>query len=1056
MKRSIIALILIATILLAIPTVSAAPAEASGAETAVKLKVAFPQLEGFTTTDAGGKRRGLVVDYLNEIAKYTGWEYEYIDCDGSNMPGDFLDGRFDLMGGAYYMTALEAYYGYPDYSCGNSKSVILSRWDDDSIRGYDHKDLNGKTIGVFSNAVENTRRLSQFLIMNGVECEIKKYPVSQAVNGKLYHLLESGEVDLLLGNAADDNGRFRAVTYFDAQPHYIVTSPGNREVLDGLNFALRKILESNPHFAEQCYEANFPRSGINGYILSAEERAYVEAKQTVKIAVPGSYHPFYCVSDDDDHNGIVYDILARVSDFSGLNFEFVLTDSYAAALSAVKSGEADMMGFFLGDENAAAENGLALTQSYATLADFVVRNKSVTYPSENLVCALLEGRKLPSHIQAARIIHYPTLKAALNAVNKGEADFVYGLSTPLESELQKNVFSNLLPISFIDNSNAIGFALPRPVASELLTVFNKAINSLSDNDKTAISNANFISIGGKNYSLANFIYANPIPSILIVVFLLLLLIAAATLFAWGRIRAMRVRDELEKAEATSRAKSDFLSQVSHEIRTPMNGIVGMASLCRRYADDPDRVRNYLDKIDVSSQHMLSLINDVLDMSKIESGKTKLTNAPFDLGRLLRSLTSSFYAQAKNKDIAFDIVIKGETSGRLKGDALKLNQILNNLLSNALKFTPEKGEVILTVEEIKRENGRVKLAFEVKDTGCGIASENLERIFQPFEQENSGATKTYGGTGLGLPITKTFTELMGGEITVVSQRGKGSSFRAEIPFEETASEDKVSGRGRRTLLIDGREAGRKYLCGLLERVALTVDAAEDGESALSLLASSETNPYYMCLINLRTVEDCMGLADRLRAAGGEGMKLVFVGCDSDEPETAAKTAQADGVLYLPSFYGDVETLLRHLDRDGEEETEVFATEGCFAGKNVLVAEDNDINMEVALGILEISGAKVDSARNGAEAVDKFSLSPAGYYDFILMDMQMPVMDGCGATRAIRGLPREDAGTVLIFAMTANAMNDDVQRCLDSGMNAHISKPFTINDICDRYFKANNSL
>ena len=241
-----------------------------------RLRIPFPETEGFTMTDENGKRTGLVVDYLYEIAKYTGWTYEFIDTDAEGMVQDFIDGRYDLMGGTYYSKAFEKYFAYPDYSCGNTKAVLLARQDNDAIKGYDLRDLDGTTIGVVKQAADNVRRLEEFLAANGLACTIKPYTSQEAAANQLNLDLEAGEIDLKLGNATDDTGEFRSVAYFDAQPHYLVTQPDNKELLDQLNWAMEHILLSDPHFTEEVYERYFNDTGVENVLLTPQEKAYIQ------------------------------------------------------------------------------------------------------------------------------------------------------------------------------------------------------------------------------------------------------------------------------------------------------------------------------------------------------------------------------------------------------------------------------------------------------------------------------------------------------------------------------------------------------------------------------------------------------------------------------------------------------------------------------------------------------------------------------------------------------------------------------------------------------------
>ena len=895
------------------------------------LRVAFPQVDGMSWTAEDGTHHGMLVDYLNEIAKYTGWEYEYIDTKGPAMLNEFVEGKYELMGGNYYIPALEKYYAYPNYNMGYSRSLLLARSDDRSIHSYDLESMNGKTIGVYENARENIRRLKEFMAINGLYCNIRYYKQEDMV-GKigLYPYLAKGEIDLLLNNVAHISDSVRVVVAYDSQPYYIVTNPGNKEVLDGLNMALERILDANPNFAAERYAVNFPDRLVN-IQLSDRDLEYVNERKTITVAVPENWYPLYCKETPlKNHTGIMADVLDEIKSFTGLRFSYVYAKNYADAIRLIQQGDADILGFFLGDENDAAQLGLALSASYVSANNIIVRNKACSYPAPGLVGALVENQRLPSGISVEKIRFYPSIKEALFAVNNGEADFIYGLSSRMEQDILRYHFTNLAPVTLVNDQSTISFALPIPVDPDLLTILNKAINNLSESERTVIRNRNLESIGVSEFSLTDFIYANPLQYMFIVMFFLSVLFTALLLAIGARMKATVIQGNLKRAEAANLAKSEFLSRMSHEIRTPMNGIVGMSTIAMQNIDNTDKIKDCLEKVIMSSKHLLALINDVLDMSKIESGKVELRHESFNFRAFLQDFENLYGEQAKSKGISYETVLASDLEVQIIGDSLRLNQVLSNLLSNALKFTPAKGIIKLRVSKTGEDQENVYLRFEVIDTGCGIAEENYDKIFESFEQENVDVTYKYGGTGLGLSIVKRFTQLMGGSIHVTSVQGSGSTFTVDLPFGKV----KESGELARFSDINGRD-----------------DLAKD------------------CYV---------------------------------------------------------------IDYD-------------FKGKRILLVEDNELNREIAEELIGATGASVESAEDGVQAVEKFKESAEGYYDLILMDVQMPHMDGYEATRCIRALGRSDAQKVPIFAMTANAFAEDVQKSREAGMNAHISKPLDIRAV-----------
>ena len=505
-------------------------------------------------------------------------------------------------------------------------------------------------------------------------------------------------------------------------------------------------------------------------------------------------------------------------------------------------------------------------------------------------------------------------------------------------------------------------------------------------------------------------------------------------------------EALKAAEEASRAKTAFLSNMSHEIRTPMNAIIGLDSIALKNPDIPDEAKEQLEKIGESAQHLLTIINDILDMSRIESGNVVIAHDEFSFAKTLEQVNTIIGGQCREKGLDYEFRVNGDVGDYYVGDDMKLRQVMINILGNAVKFTPKGGKVSFLVEEAARFEGKTTLRLVFSDTGIGMSEDYLPKIFETFSQEDSSSKNKYGSTGLGMPITKNLVELMSGNIEVRSEKGVGTQFTVTVTLadshrEELFEDGELHPGDISVLVIDDDPIACEHAQLVLGEVGVHCDAALSGAEGFEMVKvrHARRRPYNLLLVDWRMPEmDGIETTRRIREAVGPDIPIIILtSYNWDDVAAEAKEAGVDAFVPKPLFASSVLDEFREVfKRKGQ----LYARKRAdLAGRRVLVAEDVSVNAEILMVILSMREIEAELAEDGQVAVDMFSQHEPGYYDAILMDMRMPVMDGLEATRAIRAMDRDDANTVPIVALTANAFDEDVQRSMQAGLDAHLSKP-----------------
>lgn len=513
----------------------------------------------------------------------------------------------------------------------------------------------------------------------------------------------------------------------------------------------------------------------------------------------------------------------------------------------------------------------------------------------------------------------------------------------------------------------------------------------------------------------------------------------------------------EAANFANAAKTDFLSNMSHDIRTPMNAIIGMTAIALNNLDDKEKIAYSLKRISSSGRHLLGLINEVLDMSKIESGKMNLNDEEFKLSELFMDILDMVRPQAAKMHHDLRVRLLDVEHEEVIGDRMRIQQAFVNIIGNAIKYTPEGGKIAITVSEKRSRNPKASFyKFDFKDNGIGMSEEYITHIFEPFSRAEDSRVNRIQGTGLGMPITRNILRMMNGDLQVKSELGKGSVFTATmlLKLQDTETVDVSELHGLSVLVVDDDRISCESMCDMLDGIGMKSEWTSSGREAVEKIVKKheKEDDYFAVIVDWQMPE--MNGVDTAKAIrkniDGNLPIIVMSAYDWSDIEYEAKAAGINAFLTKPVFRLNIINMFKHFvngefDNNIQQKTIVSEVDGCdFSGKRVLLVEDNMINREIAIEILKTTNIEVEEAENGKIAVEQFEKNGAGYYDIILMDIQMPVMNGYEATEKIRSLKREDAKYVPIIAMTANAFTEDVVNAKNAGMNEHIPKPIDLNN------------
>ena len=1041
----------------------------AAAETASAKVVRVGSFEDtFNYVNEKGARKGYGYELLETLSGYAGWQFEYVTCDWSDCFEKLKNGEIDIIGGISYTEDRTQEMLFSDEPMGVEKYYLYADLSRADISASDFKTLNGKKIGVLMGT-EPEVMLAEWEEKYGLKTEHVNISNNEDVKQKL----ANHEIDCFVSLEESfwaERG-ISTITRVGESGIYYAINKNRPDIKEELDDAMRALDEAVPFYTADLYKRYFSMDYTP--ILTGEEKAWLRKHGAIRMGFLASDSG---VSTFDpatgEFTGVITDYIQFAADCLGnqeLEFQLVGYDSKEAELDALKSGEIDMIFHCDQNPNLAEEYHFACTNTTWTSNLMAVTNKQ-HFNENNVNRIAVPQNKLSLKKYLAfyypqwEIVDCDTQEDAARLVKDGQADcFVTGISS--ENKYSKKYSFYSVPLV---NPVRSCFAVNSGNRS-LLSILNKTIKAMPVNmlaGALAMYKSSARKVTLSDFIKDNFFKVMLISSIAVAVVLLtiLMLLQKARKAEAAARKAASDTQELnaklqvavEKAESANRAKSTFLSNMSHDIRTPMNAIIGFTTLALSNIDDTDRVKDYLGKTLASSNHLLSLINDVLDMSRIESGKIHLEEVEVNLSDVLHDLKTIVSGQIYAKQLELYMDAMDVTDEDVYCDKTRLNQILLNLLSNAIKFTPAGGTVSVRVRQLAgKVRGCGQYEFRIKDNGIGMSQEFAQKIFEPFERERTSTVSGIQGTGLGMAITKNIVDMMGGTIEVQTAQGKGTEFTVCVPMraqtEQRPVEKITELEGLKALVVDDDFNTCDSVTKMLVKVGMRAEWTLSGkEAVLRARQSIEMSDVYHAYIIDWRLPDMNGIevTRQIRSLHDDTPIIILTAYDGSDIEMEAKAAGVTAFCSKPMFMSDLrETLMSALGQKPADAVQRLLPEknADFKGKHILLVEDNELNREIAQEILREYGFLVDSAENGAVAVEKVSTAAPGSYDLVLMDVQMPIMDGYTATRKIRALDDPARAKLPILAMTANAFDEDRRNALESGMNGFLSKPIVIDDL-----------
>jgi signal transduction histidine kinase/CheY-like chemotaxis protein len=1010
---------------------------------------------------------GYLVDYLNKLGEYYNLHFKYILVDNELESRNLVDkGIADIACLQYNTPKLESKFAYSNIQLTILKTNLYTLADNDDLYFDDFKNFDKMTIGIRED-FSSLEELDLYAKKGNFTYSLKYYPTET----DLQEALVKKEITTIATDyIINSDYSFKKIGSISYKPTYIISKKGN-SLIPLINNSIDWLHENDSNIFKHLKQMYLNVSSAYTE-FTREEIDYINQQNTLRIGLfPDTYILTRLNEQTNEYEGIIIDYMKELEKTSHLKFEYVQIPHGLKVQDAIKQNLCDITPYLGRNEETLNDENIAASINYINMRELIAIRKDnpVKFDEIKTISCPANYQALLNQIYN-EFPQWNVVKTNANNIldplQAGIVDVAIGNEYEIKYLLQKPEYSDLMLTEefLVDIMFSLGISSNNnPV---LLSILNKSISNIDGNT------LEYFKLKGLliNYKysffdayLTNSLFFNLLIFLLISVIIILLIFTSYQKRINEQIRRKEKALNLsnQKYEKANRAKTDFLAAMSHDLRTPMNAIIGLTELSKSNLTNIKDLELYIDKIDISAKYLLGLINDILDISAIEDGKLIIIEEPFSLKELTHEVTSMYHVSSEQNNINFSSSIDNVLFEMLIGDYYRMKQIITNLLSNAFKFTQEGGNVELILKETSIDKETTELTIIVKDTGIGISEEIQNKIFNKFVQADSGTLRKFGGSGLGLSIVKNLVELMQGRIELDSKIAVGSTFKIHIPL-------KVSNKGfncqkflennpydkHKILVIDEDKQFNTFMKKIIKQIDVENSCTSDLPAALEEIKKSikHNKAYDIIFIDYKIMNsyDWNVIKFIGQAYKNQPHNIVLTGYDKTYLKSNIKNNYINYYIKKPIFLSSFNFIFNKIEKR-QKVNDINSLQKIskvkLSGLRILLVEDNEINQLVGQKILEAYGCEIFIANNGKIGYQTFLDKGENYFDIILMDIRMPIMDGYKATTLIRNQDSEYAKLIPIYAMTANVMKDDIEKSLSLKMNGHIAKPIDSNQLYD---------